>query len=292
MPGIVIGVDGSDSAARALRWASREAELHGWELTALLAWGYLSQYHADRSASFDPDYDAEDALAALAAYVEEALGAERSASVACREVNDLPAGALLDAAAADDADLVVLGARGLGGFKGMLLGSVSQHCVQHATRPTAIVHDSAATDDSSAAPRIVVGIDGSETSRRALRWAVQEARVRQASVDVVHSWHLPYVGGYPYTAGSFDPAPFEEAARQTLDGVLAGTDTEGLPTPPAPILHLGDPATGILETAQGADLVVVGSRGLGGFKGMLLGSVGHHVANHSPCPVVIIPPEG
>jgi len=286
MPGIVIGVDGSESASLALQWAAREAELHGWELTALLAWGYLTQYHLDPDAPFDPNYDEEKAHAVLTAYVERALGPERSQTVRCRPVCDLPAGALLEAAA--DADLVVVGARGLGGFKGMLLGSVSQHVVHHATRPTAIVREIAPSDTE----RIVVGVDGSDTSRRALHWAVEEARLRQASLAVVHTWHLPYVGGYPYTAGSFDPAPFEEAARQTLDSVADGADATGLPAPIHRILHLGDAASGILEAADGADLVVVGSRGLGGFSGMLLGSVGHHVAHHAVCPVVIIPPGG
>lgn len=288
MAGIVIGVDGSDSAARALQWAWREAELHGWELHALLAWGYLSQYHADRSTTFDPDYGADRALAAVAAYVEDALGPERAAAVQVSEVCDLPVRALLGAGA--EADLVVLGARGLGGFKGMLLGSVSQHCLQHATRPTAIVHDLVAPADGSAPERIVVGIDGSENSRRALGWAVEEARVRGASVDVVHAWHLPYVGGYPYTAGSFDPTSLEDAARQTLDEVVDAVDTAGLAAPLERILHLGDAAGGVLETAKRAGLVVVGSRGLGGFTGLLLGSVGHQVANHAPCPVIVIPP--
>lgn len=290
MPGIVIGVDGSDSAALALRWAAREADLHGWELTALLAWGYLTQYHVGPTDEFDPDYDEEQAEVALRSYVERALGPERSGTVTYKPVCDLPAGALLEAAA--DADLVVLGARGLGGFKGMLLGSVSQHCVHHATHPTAIVHELPAREAPNARERVVVGIDRSETARRALHWAVEEARVRQASLDVIHTWHLPYVGGYPYTAGSFDPGPFEDAARQTLDTAVDGIDASGLPTPVNRILHLGDPAGGLLETAQGADLVVVGSRGLGGFAGMLLGSVGHHIAHHSPCPVVLIPPEG
>ena len=109
----------------------------------------------------------------------------------------------------------------------------------------------------------------------------------------MHAWHLPYVGGYPYTAGSFDPTPFEDAARQTLDDVIDGADTTGLPgTRSSASSTSAIRPTGILETAKGADLVVVGSRGLGGFSGLLLGSVGHHVANHAPCPVVIIPPEG
>jgi nucleotide-binding universal stress UspA family protein len=291
MAGIVVGIDGSETAARALQWAAREADLHEWELTAVLAWGYLSQYHLEPNQPFDADYDEQTAHAVLAAFVERAIGPERAATVRLEPVCDLPVPALLGTAA--DADLVVVGARGLGGFKGMLLGSVSQHCINHATRPTAVVHDLAPRETGDApAPGIVVGIDGSETSRHALRWAVEEGRVRGAPVTVVHSWHLPYVGGYPYTSSSFDPAPFEDAARKTLDGVVDATDAKGLPAPIERILHVGDAATGILETAQAADLVVVGSRGLGGFSGLLLGSVGHHVAHHAPCPVVIIPPQG
>lgn len=290
MAGIIIGVDGSESAAQALRWAVREGELHDWRVTAVLAWGYMSQYHANPKDAFDPDYGEEQADAALATYIERALEPAQCALVDRRPVCDLAASALLDAAA--DADLVVLGARGLGGFKGLLMGSVSQHCVHHATRPTAIVRATSHGRGADTMERIVVGIDGSETSRRALRWAVEEARVRGASVEVLHAWHLPYVGGYPYTAGAFDPAPFEQAARETLDAVVDGTDASGLGTPIERILHMGDPATGLLDAAKGADLVVVGSRGLGGFTGLLLGSVGHHVAHHAPCPVVIIPPEG
>jgi len=286
MPGILIGVDGSDSAERAIQWAAHEADLHGWDLTALLAWGYLNQYHADPEAGFDPDYTFHDADAALTAFVERALGPERSEMVTRRTACELPAVALLDPAI--EPDLLVVGARGLGGFKGLLLGSVGQHCLHHTTRPIAIIRDTARDPDPI--ERIIVGIDGSETSRRALRWAIEEARLRQAAVVVIHAWHLPYVGGYPYTAGTFDPTPFAEAARETLDGVVDGTDVTGLPNPPERVLHLGDPARGILTAAEDATLAVVGSRGLGGFSGLLLGSVGHHVAHHAPCPVVIIPP--
>lgn len=138
--------------------------------------------------------------------------------------------------------------------------------------------------------RIIVGVDGSETSRRALRWAVEEARLRQASLEVVLAWHPPYVGGYPYTGTLIDPTVFEDAARQTLDEVVDGVDTSGLPQPVERVQCLGDAASAILETAKGADLVVLGSRGLGGFTGLLLGSVSHHVAHHATCPVVIVPP--
>jgi len=138
--------------------------------------------------------------------------------------------------------------------------------------------------------RIVVGVDGSETSQHALRWALQEGRLRQAAVQVVHAWHEPYLGGHPTTGATFDPAIFEEGARRVLDSVLETADTSGLPAPPERVLVCGGGATAILGTAKGADLVVVGSRGLGGFAGLLLGSDSHQVTHHADCPVVVVPP--
>ena len=164
---------------------------------------------------------------------------------------------------------------------------MSQRCLHHSKGPD---RDHPRHGRAGAGPRVVVGIDGSETSRRALRWAIEEARLLHGSLEVIHSWHLPYVGGYPYAASTYDATPFEEAARRTLDGVVEDTDTTGLEAPPERILHLGDPAAALLDAARGAALVVAGSRGLGGFSGLLLGSVGHHVAHHAPCPVVVVPP--
>jgi nucleotide-binding universal stress UspA family protein len=255
----------------------------------VLAWGYLDQHHADDDGDFDPDYSDADAAAALDAYVDRVIDPSAGIDVRRRTECSLAARALLEAASG--ASLLVLGAKRQSALRGLLVGSVSQHCLHHATSPLAIVHPRAAPAEG-VAERVVVGIDGSDTSRAALRWAVGEARLRQASLDVVLAWHLPYVGGYPYTGASFDPGYLEEGARTTLDEFVDGTDTTGLPRPPDRILSLGDPASALVDIADGADLVVVGSRGLGGFTGLLLGSVSHHVAHHAPCPVVIIPPEG
>ena len=168
---------------------------------------------------------------------------------------------------------------------------MSQHCLHHTTRPIAIVRAvERPTGAETAMERIVVGVDGSRTSRQALRWAVEEARLRQASLEVVLAWSMPYVGGYPYVGAGFEPGRLEADIRKTLDEVVDGVDPSGLPQPIERIAYLGNAASGIIATAKGAALVVIGSRGLGGFSGLLLGSVGHHVAHHAPCPVVIIPP--
>jgi nucleotide-binding universal stress UspA family protein len=136
---IVVGVDESAGAAAALRWAMTEAEARGWSPRAVLAWGYLDQHHATPGQSFDPAYGEADAQAALDAIVAEVVGSARAATVDRKLVNDLPARALLDAS--EGADLLVVGARGLGGFRGLLLGSVSQQCLHHATCSVAVVRE-------------------------------------------------------------------------------------------------------------------------------------------------------
>ena len=291
MAHIVVGVDGSEQSAQALRWAARAAELRSASLTAVVAWVYLDQHHTIVGERFDPDYGSTDAEAALDAYVVAALGPEAATRVDRKVVCDLAAAALLGAAAG--ADLLVVGARGLGGFRGLLLGSVSQHCLHHATCPVAVIRGAHATgpDADDGTPRLVVGIDGSTAARQALRWAIAEARFRGAVLDVVHAWHPPYLGGHPYAVPAPDPDLYEGAARQVLHDAVAAEDTRGLAQPVEEILTLaGSAASALVEASKGADLVVVGSRGLGGFGELLLGSVSHQVAHHASCPVVIVPP--
>lgn len=139
--------------------------------------------------------------------------------------------------------------------------------------------------------RIVVGIDGSDGARRALRWALEEAVLRHAQVEVVHAWHLPYVSGDPFIATAFDPALYEDTARTLLDNAVDREDTSGLVAPPERTLVCGSAASALLQSAKAADLVVVGSRGLGGFTGLLLGSVSHQVAHHADCPAVVVPEQ-
>lgn len=135
--------------------------------------------------------------------------------------------------------------------------------------------------------RTVDGIDGSDSAHRALAWAVAEARLRQAQLDVVHAWQMPNAGGA--YAMAYAPQPFEDAARSTLDEAIKSQDLNGLPVEVRPLLILAGAATAILQAAEGADLIVVGSRGLGGFKELLLGSVSHQIVHHARCAVLIVP---
>lgn len=134
---------------------------------------------------------------------------------------------------------------------------------------------------------IVVGVDGSTDSQRALRWAAQEARTRGARLKVVLVWS--YLDQEP---AGFDPAYGEQAARRSLDAAVAALGAESAGVDLEPVLVCDLPARGLLDAARGADLVVVGSRGLGGFTGLLLGSVSQQVTQHAPCPVVVVPGDG
>jgi Universal stress protein UspA and related nucleotide-binding proteins len=136
--------------------------------------------------------------------------------------------------------------------------------------------------------RIIVGVDGSDSSRQALQWAVREARIREAELEVVMAWRPPFVSGYPYAGIPFDPSEFERGARRSLDELVDAMDVTGIPKVERK-LTLGDAAVTLLDAAKDADLLVVGSRGRGGFTGLLLGSVSHHLAHHSPCPLVVVP---
>lgn len=138
--------------------------------------------------------------------------------------------------------------------------------------------------------RIVVGIDGSSESRDALAWAVREARAHGGRVEAVQAWHVPPLATYPFGAIALDTGTFEDAAREMLDRVVDGTDTRGLAAPVERIVACGTPSAVLIEAAKGADLLVVGCRGLGGFRGLMLGSVSAQCVHHAPCPVLVVRP--
>ena len=136
--------------------------------------------------------------------------------------------------------------------------------------------------------RIVVGIDGSENSVRALRWAIEEARLRGATVDAIAAWSYPYV----VVPGAIVPAqPLADQAvdaQEHLDRVMAEVGEEQGDVTVNAIVVEGGAANALVEAGQDADLVVVGSRGHGALRS-LLGSVSQDVLHHAECPVVVIP---
>jgi nucleotide-binding universal stress UspA family protein len=141
------------------------------------------------------------------------------------------------------------------------------------------------TEEQSRAPRIVVGIDGSAQSKQALRWAARIASAEHATIDVVSVWHLPTYFGFAALPEDFTPkADVEKLLTDAVDEVFGPDRPIGMR------MHVfeGDPARILLEVSKGALMAIVGSRGHGGFAGVLLGSVSMKLAELATCPVLVV----
>ncbi|MDA8270087.1 MAG: universal stress protein [Actinomycetota bacterium] len=133
--------------------------------------------------------------------------------------------------------------------------------------------------------KIIVGVDGSPSSNAALEWAAQEAEIRGSTLELIHAWNYPNLGYGGYVAVLED---FEKDASALLDEVVAFVRKNYPKLQLVSSLIQGPTAQTIMDRAKEADMVVVGSRGRGGFSGLLLGSVGQQLVHHCPAPVVII----
>jgi nucleotide-binding universal stress UspA family protein len=273
-------VDGSLGSTRALDWAAAEAERCRALLTVVGAW----EFGGFAGAVVDTG-DAGSAVDAA----QERLAQEHPGVGVERKLSDDPAAyALIEAAA--EADLLVVGSRGFGGFRGLLLGSVGQHCLTHAACSVAIIRPSEASTTNGPdvvdgrAGRIVVGVDGSDGANLALDWAVGEARRTGGEIDIVASSVLAGASGYVVTVDVGVP----DAATQAVGEALARVAREAPEVVVLGATREDPPAVALVDASREAGLLVLGSRGLGAFRGLLLGSVSHHVATHAHCPVVVV----
>ena len=279
--GVVVGVDGSSSSQHALQWAHTYCSHRLLPLTALMAWNGDSDLPPVDGNDRAPSPNA--AMQSFAeSFVIETLG--ESHGVTCKVIADEPRAALVQSS--DAASLVVVGARGLGGFRGLLLGSVSRHLLNTARCPVAVVRR---IDREQAGP-VIVGVDGSEPALRALRWASQHAIVEKRALIAVYAWQIPIM---PAT-NSFVLVSTLDRLRADAPDILARALTraelaEGVDDIEQCVVE-GGAASALLTVAdqRRASLLVVGARSKGRF-GALLGSVSAQVAQHAPCPVVVIP---
>jgi nucleotide-binding universal stress UspA family protein len=284
MARIVVGVDGSVGADRALEWAVAEAELREAELELVL--GFVLQVRRAPLATSSRDI--------AEATMDEVI--ERNAGVLGRiawksEVVPLLGRPYADAVLeeSDDADLVVVGSRGLGGFTELLLGSTGHRVAAHATCPVAVIRGDGSGADAAT---IVVGVDGSQAARRALRWALAEAALRGVDVTLVHGFSLPDPGMLSGVATPEQIASSRAAARETADRIVeSALDDVDVPdgVTVTPQIVPGTPAGAVLAHATAGDLTVLGTRGFGRVRRALVGSTSHQVLHHAPGPVVVVP---
>jgi nucleotide-binding universal stress UspA family protein len=280
---IVVGIDGSEHSRQALKWAADEANRRHALLKIMFARveepEHLPAWYQPGSSGCSP----------AQAVIDDAYGlvATRHPSVvATAETVEWPPAMVLTTASRS-AELVVVGARGQGGFEELLLGSVSDQCIQYAHCPVVVVHaDPDALPLRAAEPRIVVGIDGSLGSSRALKWALEEAQLRSASVEVVYAWQYPPIGGFV-----LGPVNGYEVAAEEVVHAATGYATHHCPDVPFSAVMRFEPAVpALLNASRQAELLVTGSKGHGGFQHALLGSVAHQCARHAACAVVVARP--
>lgn len=273
-----IGHDGSEGASRAVDWAVAQAAGRGVALRLVRTWHIPAldfPLPVDSIEEFAPvrvcdDFDDVAAAAGKA-------GIPLSQTV----IRGAAAQALLDAS--EDGDLLVVGSRGFGGFRRLLLGSVGSQCATHARVPTVVVPPPASTDRP--VRRIVVGLDGSQRSERALAWATDFAHA-DCTIVVVGAW-MPSKSGYVAVAQHYTNEL--EQVRTRFNEILDANEADAGREMFERRFAFADPATTLLEEAEGADLLVVGQRGHSGLSAAILGSVATHVLHHSPVPVVVVP---
>lgn len=277
--GVVVGYDGSEEGIRALDWAADEARARGLPLTVVHAWDvYLG------SPVAMPMVDLGDiAQQTLDGGVDHLRKQAPDVSVRGVLVSGQAAAKLIEAG--KSADLMVLGSRGLGGFAGLVLGSVSAQVAAHTPCPVVIVRGD--PDRETGPGRVVVGVDGSPASQTALDMAFAEAEWHGASVRAVVAWESVPVDDLPPLA---DEDAVREASKARLEELMAPLRERHPGVDARAEVVTGQPRQVLLDAADDARLLVVGSRGLGGFRGLLLGSVSHALVRHSPCPVAVVPP--
>lgn len=281
--GIVVGVSESAAGAAALDWGLQQAACRRVPLVAVRAWEipaygpYYSVGSALRSTS--PDFEltelkiAQDALAQAVQRVPAAADVEATA-VATR---GRPPEVLVEAA--KQSELLVLGTRGVGALSRVVhLGSVTSSVLHHAHGPVAVIPETSGKTPP-AGSRVIVGVDGSKASLRALAWAVPHARFSGATLVPLSVVSNSEEGDDESSAASL---------RRAAEDAGAGGDR---PLVVEPQVRRGNVSQELLAAAAEAALLVIGSRGRGGFASLLLGSTSSQVAGHSVRPVVVVRPE-
>lgn len=285
---IVVGVDPTPAGASALRWALREAQARGVELSAVRAWSptAFGAYYA--LGTVLPEAMDESIAAKAVADEQLALAVQAvpgGAQVSARAVALMgsPAQVLVDAAR--QAALLVVGSRGAGMLSRAVLGSVSSVVLHHAVGAVAVVPELPEAAGAGSGV-VVVGVDHSEPSRAALRFGVEHARRRGWPLVPVFVQDSTWAQGPPGAPVHDDVLGREAYETKTLAKALSDAGADGLDVRPE-VLR-GQAATMLTELAGPDDVLVLGSRGRGGFASLMLGSTSMQCAQYARGPVVVV----
>ncbi|MDV7245300.1 MULTISPECIES: universal stress protein [Rhodococcus] len=286
---IVVGTDGSPSSLQAVSWAAKEAALRNLPLSLITTTFVPGAYGVPigMPASFfeDEQRDGRERLERAEQIARAAVPAHNIEIVATL-CTGTPAGELIGRSAT--ASMVVVGANRQGIVERAFLGSVSSAVAAHAHCTAAVVRGAADRDINDRAGPVVVGVDGSRHSESAISMAYEEAALRQAELVAVHAWSditlvIAFDGG--------SDAEWRRAAENetaVLSESLAGRAEDYPDVKMRTVVVRDRPARNLREQAENAQLLVVGSRGRGGFTSMLLGSTSRTLMHSVTCPLLIV----
>jgi nucleotide-binding universal stress UspA family protein len=284
---IIVGYDGSAGSTAALEWAATTAEQRGCTLEIVTMWS-MPAADLGIGASATMQQDLVDELRKEAqATNDEALQlvSDKGLNGVGEVIVGRPASALVHRS--EDAEMIVVGSHGSGGLTGFLLGSVSRQIATHAQCPTIVVRPV-----PEGGKDMVVGVDGSPHSLKALSWSFEQASFSGRALHVLHSWEIPPTWSM-VEVPSYEPEVLirdygNTELRETSEA-MAGFREDFPDVKVRQEVMKGSPVKALGKASEQAELLVVGSRGLGGFRGLLLGSVSHALVHKAACPVAVVP---
>lgn len=290
---VVVAVDGSPASNNAVRWAANTAAKRGVALRLASSYTMPQFLYAEGMVPPQELYDdlQRETMQKVDDAREIALEVVPELRIGHAVAEGSPIDMLLEMSR--DAGMIVTGSRGLGELSGVVLGSVSAAVVSHAHCPVVVVReDNAVTDETKYGP-VVVGVDGSDVSKRATEVAFEEAEARGAELLAVHTWIDSQVTmsgpAFTITDDRWEEARAEKSAK--LDEYLGEFAKNHPNVEMRKMITRDRPVRALTEAAQGAQLLVTGSHGRGGFKGMLLGSTSRALLQSAPCPMMVVRPE-
>lgn len=283
-PGIVVGVDGSPTSDAAVDWAARDAAMRNIMLTVVhvapaLAVNWSSDPAPDELATWQTS-QGKQILSDAVAIAETATQNDRRLRIDTQLFIAVTVPTLVDLT--KDAEMIVVGSRGLGAFGRTVMGSVSSGLVRHSHCPVAVINDPLRPWTTQAGS-VLVGIDGSPTSELATALAFDEASRRGVELVAVHAWS----DWGSYDIPGLNIPGLEQDAEEVLAERLAGWQERYPDVSVRRIVACGKPARQLVDASVDAQLVIVGSHGRGGFAGMLLGSVSSAVLQSAGVPVIV-----
>lgn len=290
---IVVAVDGSEASSVAVKWAANAALKREQPLKLVSAYTMPQFMYADGMVPPQELYDE------LENEANEKIGNARKivtdfseeVEIAHEVRESSPIDMLLEFS--ETAEMIVMGSRGLGGLSGLVMGSVSAAVVSHADCPVVVVRKDNDVNETNKYGPVVVGVDGSEVSRQALKVAFREADARGALLRAIHGWndtqvHTTYVG-------LVDAQNEMERTLKEHQDMLEQELSELVKAYPdvrvEEVVERDRPINALRDAAADAQLLITGSHGRGGFKGMLLGSTSRALLQYAPCPMMVVRPR-